>query len=355
MQQAKAPLLLFACAALTLAAATTHAVGWDDDDFIIAGNRLAVYDYDFTFKGYLDNFDPVGLDFDHSANLVVSGTVLDDEFVPTQGISVYASNGELVPEAGFLNNDLGRVLDTKVGPDGHYYAGTTLLSSFGDRDVGGLVEFLPDGTTGREFLGRSVSTGGRGGGSGGVDFAVKNHSSVAILPNGTVWSGVGSTHLDVAPNTYVDAFDVQTGEYLETIALDNGQIVATTMRYSSATNTVLMVDNSIGVAFERDLSGAFLRSFDSPVSTSALAITRGPNDDVYLANIESISPAVISRFSSDGVFQESYELDDVRFITNIVWAGNARDRALHIGTLPEPTTLALAATGLALIAHRRAR
>jgi hypothetical protein len=71
-----AVVLLFS--ALWPAAAVASTLGWDDDDFLIAGflsNTIGVYDGDLTFKHNLvTSFDEViRLDFDAAGNLVAIG------------------------------------------------------------------------------------------------------------------------------------------------------------------------------------------------------------------------------------------------------------------------------------------
>ncbi|MEM6334670.1 MAG: PEP-CTERM sorting domain-containing protein [Planctomycetota bacterium] len=325
----------------TFAAAPAWAVGWDNDDFIVAGNQLFVYDSDFTFKGELETDPrqrPIGLDLDLAGNLIAGSPGLGSLSQVSQ-VTVFQPNGEIVPEASFTNADLGTVLDIKVGPNGHYYAGTQLAGQSGERrSVQGLVEFLPDGTTGTEFL---SPVGGGGRGSGGL--ASRDYDSVAVLPNGTVWSG-GFTS-SAGGEGWLDAFDINTGAHLGPIELDNGQTRATTMRYSPTTNTVLLVDSNTGVGFERALDGIFIRSFTHPTDPLAFSITRGPNNDVYIA---SNDPSVtrIDRFLADGTFVDSFNASPAS-VTNILWTGNP--------PIPEPATLALAATGLALITLRRHR
>jgi hypothetical protein len=59
---------------------SVRAIGWDSNDFLISGgpnfpDRIAVFDFDLSFKGYLDtNFLPVsGMDFDAAGHLVAGG------------------------------------------------------------------------------------------------------------------------------------------------------------------------------------------------------------------------------------------------------------------------------------------
>ncbi len=64
--------------ALWPAAAVASTVGWDDDDFLVAGfnsDTIGVYDSDLTFKHNLvTGFNAVtGLDFDAAGNLVAAG------------------------------------------------------------------------------------------------------------------------------------------------------------------------------------------------------------------------------------------------------------------------------------------
>ncbi|MEM7806980.1 MAG: hypothetical protein AAF561_02590 [Planctomycetota bacterium] len=297
--------------ALWPAAAAASTVGWDDDDFLVAGllsGTIGVYDSDLTFKGNLvTGFNRTsGLDFDAAGNLVAAGQE------PGQ-VRVFSSNGTQLSTID--NSDLGFPLDLKVGPNGNFFVGTQ------DLDGGnGLIEFTSGGATVRTF-----DTG--------------DYEGVAVPPGGVLWGG------DFNNSTGIEVFDLATGSNTGTIAFDNGQQRATSMSYSVATGTILMADNQGEAIFERTTDGTFVRSFTATGLGNSFGVTRGLNGDVFAAD-----------FSDDGVYRWQADGTFVGFTSlgggldapiNIVWAGNSPT------VIPEPGVAMCWPSLLSLLGLRR--
>lgn len=293
------------------AAAVASTVGWDDDDFLISGfdsNTIGVFDHDLAFKGNLvTGFDRVtGLDFDAAGNLVAVGRG------PGQ-VRVFSPEG--VQLSSFVNSDIQAAGDLRVGPSGDYYVGGVLSSGFG------VMEFTPNGTTGRTFDTDPFAT------------------SLAALPGGVLWVSGGLAEDGIS------VFDISNGNDIGTINFDNGQFDARTMRYSQATETVLMLDGLSGV-FERQTDGHFVRSFTANGLERPLGITRGPNRDVFVTDLDDNG---VYRWSADGTFVGFIALGDgLETPVNILWTGNSPT------VIPEPAsaTCCLAILGLATLRRR---
>ncbi|MEM7808122.1 MAG: hypothetical protein AAF561_08435 [Planctomycetota bacterium] len=293
------------------AAAVASTVGWDDDDFLISGfdsNTIGVFDHDLTFKGNLvTGFDRVtGLDFDAAGNLVAVGRG------PGQ-VRVFSPEGMQL--SSFVNSDIQSPVDVRVGPSGDYYVGGILSSGFG------VMEFTPDGTTGRTFDTDLFAT------------------SLAVLPGGVLWVSGGS------PLDGISVFDISNGNDVGTINFDNGQFNARTMRYSQATETVLMLDSLSGV-FERQINGDFVRSFTADGVSKPVGITRGPNDDVFVTDEDNNG---VYRWRADGTFVGFTPLGGgLDAPVSILWTGNSPT------VIPEPAaaTCCLAILGLAMLRRR---
>lgn len=299
------------CLALVLPATHAAAVGFDNDDFIIAGfvsDSIAVYDSDFTFKGNLDaSFDrAAGLDFDAAGRVVAAGQ--------NKQVRVYdAAGNQLPPPLSFSNLDLGSPIDLKVGPGpaGNYYVGT---------QSNGLREFTPVGVTARIF-------------------DTDTYSGVAVLPGNVLWGGGfnGSGNL-------LNVFDLVTGTQTGSITLDNGQTDVVSMFYSAATDTVLLADGNNSAIYERETDGTFLRSFTATGLGSPRGVTRGPGGDV---------------FATDGLDDGVYRWDaDANFLgfTSLSPSINGPINILYTGNIPEPATATLLlAAALPLMTRRRSR
>ena len=271
-------------AAVTGPAGVAAGIGFDADDFLIAGSRsdtIGVYDADLTYKGDLDASFPgvVGLDFDAAGRLVAVGRD------PGQ-VRVYDSGGTQV--SGFANDAVGLPIDLKVAGDGNYYVGT---------QTNGLVAFTPDGQS-----------------FGPLDDG--DYEGVAALPGGVLWGGGGDE-----TGRFIKTFDLATGTQSGTVPLDNGQQSAVAMSYSAATNTVLATDAATGRVFERETDGTFVRSFAADGFAFAFGVTRGPGGDVFAT--EEFDNGVY-RWTADGTFVGFTALDSaVTFRPgNIVWAGS---------------------------------
>ncbi len=274
-------LSLFLSSSLLLLASLAGAQGWDSNDFLIAGfnsDNIAIYDENFTFKGFLDpSFNGVvPLDFTSSGNAVAAGRTPGE-------VREYDSAGTLVNS--FTSGDLSLPIDGKTGPSDLYYVGTQ-STSLAVREL--------------DLSGTSIRSFGTG----------TPYVSVAILPGGILWAG-GQTGT-------IDLFDVATGLTTGTIVLDNGQVRAKSMFYSAATDTVLTTDS--GSVFERTASGAFVRRFTG-FNISSSGVTRGPGDDVFATDCGSGS---VNRWRADGTFVRKIALPELSCPAGIAWTGNSQ-------------------------------
>ncbi len=300
-------LLLGASAVTAVWPSDAAAVGWDGDDFLIAGagtDTIGVYDSDLTFKGNLDaSFDRVtGLDFDAAGNLVAVGQ--------NQQVRVYRSDGTLL--SSFTNADLGAPYELKVGPasvGGNYYVGTQ------DANGGtGLREFSPAGATLRQF-------------------ASGDYESVAVLPDNVLWGG-GSLSV-----SGIHAFDLISGNPTATLPIST----VVTMSYSPVTDTVLLGQNSGSGIVEWQTDGTLLDSF-SAAGFLARGVTRGPGGEVFAT---SQFDNGVYHWHADGTFVGFTDLStSIVGTRNIVWTGNA---------IPEPSTAALLALGSLMLLWRLPR
>lgn len=289
--------------------ATAGTVGFDSDDFLVAGflsDNIAVFDSDGTFKGNLDgSFDRVsGMDFDAEGRVVATG--LSDQ------VRVYNAAGDIIPQLRFASPDLGSAIELKVGPNGNYYVG--------GQTAGGLQEFTPTGMTGREF-------------------AAGAYSGVAVLPGGVLWGG----GFGLPPRGNINVFDIDSGLQTGTIPLDNGQITAVAMHYDPNTDTVLTVDIDSDAIYERDTQGNFIRRFDADGLTTANGITRGPGGNVFVTNQSSDEVFV---WSASGAFLGTIDVSD--YVDNPVGI-------LYTGNIPEPASAALFGFGVGLLGLSRRR
>jgi len=308
-----APLAILGWLLLSAGPHRAAAIGWDSNDFLISGgpnfpDRIGVFDYDLTFKGYLDmGFLPVrGLDFDAAGNVVaVASTSVRGE------VRVYSSDGSRV--GGFVRNDgmMGVGNDLKVAPDGTYVVGTGNLSG-GD----GVRQFTQDGTFLRQY------------GSGDL-------RGVAVLPGNRIWIGGLDT-------TSVGVFDLGSGMSQGSIVLTSPIQRAFSMQFLPTVNSVLMVDFSAHQVVERDLLGTTIHGFGTPFITSLSHATVGPFEDIFATD----SDQHLLQWHRDGTFVGSSSLSTTlgRGV-GILWAGS----------IPEPSTAAVAMISAAAIFARRRR
>ena len=157
------------CAVLmlvALSATRAQAVGWDEDDFIVSSGLqgIAVFDRDWTFKGYVDDGGgptgsfslASGLDFDPDGNLIAAwgGNSTSTE------VRVYQqNNGNLT---GGFDTNVRSTTDLKVGANGSFFAATD----------DGVFEFTPQGN----FLQTVPGT------------TSQCCLGLVALPNGEVWA-----------------------------------------------------------------------------------------------------------------------------------------------------------------------
>jgi MYXO-CTERM domain-containing protein len=112
------------------------------------------------------------------------------------------------------------------------------------------------------------------------------------------------------------------------------------MSYSALTNTVLIVDVPNDLIFESDLNGNLVRTFQAPFDLDLVAVTRGPNGDVFATD----GFQRIERWSAAGAFLGSTSTAGSLGLPNgIVWAGNA----------PEPGIGAVALAFVSALGARR--
>jgi hypothetical protein len=269
--------------------------GFDRDDFIVSDfgyDNVGVFDFDWTFKGYLNQYTPyaTGMDFDVAGNVIVAGQS------PSR-VYAFASDGESISNLGFGSTLLDHPIDLKVSPSGNYIVATQ----------NDLREFSPQGLPLRQFR------------TGDVE-------SMAILPNGKIWSGNSE-------QPTIDVFDLESGSQIDSIPLDNGQAGARSMTYSKVSNTVLITEQMRIV--ERETDGTFVREFVAPGIENLWNATRGPNGDVYGTDTEN---KYIYRWLNDGAFAQTINIGaHIRYPVQTLWAGNA---------VPEPTSLALLTYGV---------
>ena len=305
-------MVLVAMCVLTTAASHLHAVGWDRDDFIISGapnfpDRIGVFDHDFTFKGYLDQnfFGVQGMDFDAHGRLVAVSSLMRE-------VRVYDDSGMRI--GGFTQAGSPMLVeagDVKVTSSGNYVLGTIL---------NGAREFSPSGAFVRQY-GDGDSRG------------------VAVVPAERLWSGGNS-------NT-VNIFDLNTGALVGSFGLGQ-QGRASSMQFSPATNTVLLIDSDrdAGGVFERDLNGALLQQFRVPIpQTNCNGATRGPGGDVFGTTNDFFADVV--HWRPDTTVVRTIDVYPVQITAvRILWAG----------IVPEPSNgVVLALSSVLLVARSRAR
>jgi hypothetical protein len=281
-----------------------RAIGFDKDDFIISAftsGNIGVFDSDFTFKGYLDADFPTaaGLDFDSQGHVIAVGH--------NNEIRIYDSTGNRLQTLNIGNPEGGEPIDLKVGPDGNYYVGNQSL----------LREISPAGAALRQFN-------------------IPDVAGVVTLPNGVLWGGSGN---QVAKPGYLQPIDLSTGGYLGTIPLNGGQQDTISMRYSDATNTVLMTQSyGMKAVFERSLNGDLIRTYSLGGPTDLGGVTRGPGGGVYALGL--FTNRAYKWDPGDQGSGSLFELSPLVTPINILWAGNA-------AAVPEPAAMALVLIGCA--------
>ena len=269
--------------------------GLDRDDFIVSGfghDTVGVFDFDWTFKGYLNQYIPnaTGMDFDAAGNVIIGGR-------SPSHVYAFASNGELIPNLSFGNTLLFDPIDLKVSPSGNYVVATQ----------NDLREFSPQGIPLRQFR------------TGDVE-------STAILSNGTIWSGNSE-------QPTIDVFDLESGVQIDSIPLDHGQAGARSMTYSKVSNTVLITEQMRIV--EREIDGTYVREFVAPGLENLWNAIRGPNGDVYGTDTEN---EYIFRWLDDGTYAQTINISaHIHYPIQTIWAGSA---------VPEPTSLAILTFGV---------
>lgn len=262
--------------------------GYEPTDFLVAGfddDVIAVYDQNFTFKGYLDtNFNEVeALDILPNGNVVAAN--------PDPGFQVRQYNAAGAVVNTFTNSALGYVTDIKSGPNNRLYAATAKTST-------SVQELSQGGTALRNF-------------------GSKAYYGVAVLPNGTLWA----TGDDISG---IDVYSLSSGSFINNIPYDNGQGTAYSLTYDARSNTVLMADADTQAIYERTLSGEFVREYNVPDSESldnTYGVTRGPNGKVYATDY--IADKVYA-WNSTGTYLGAVDISATADgPCNIIWMGNA--------------------------------
>lgn len=257
-------------------------------DFLIAdfaGDRIARYDQNLVFLGYLDTgFNDVsGLTL-LSANSIAAGGRSPGR------IKIYAAAGG-PPLADFLDPNIDFVSDLKSFGGSRLFVGTQVAAT-------AVTQFTTSGT----FLG-----------SIGSDI----YAALAVLPGNVLWASVGGTT--------IDRFDFITGLPLAPISVNNnGQAFVDSMFFSFTTSTVLISDSLANSVFERDLNGVFIREFTG--GGALLGVTRGPGGNVYATDFTTVY-----QWTATGTFVSATNISaNVMQARNIVWAGNADPSAASV-------------------------
>lgn len=301
--------LIIAIAIVLISAFRARAVAWDRDDFIVSdweGGRVAIYDHDFAFKGYLNSSLAAanGIAFDSSGNIVVTGGRGRARGSVTHFLT-YGRDG--VQMASFDKEEFWFAYQLDIGPSGNYYVAID----------SGLVEINSSGETLRRF--------------GGVG----RFFSVAVVNDSNVWTGRDRETLSPPySNDELKMFDLATGTQVGSKVIE-GQPRISSMFYTESTASVL-ISNWYETPYvgEYDLAGNLIRSFFRPANLEigfGWGVTRGPGGDVFATTDYHHK---IFRWAADGTFVGSYDLPELVATTKIVWAGNS---------VPEPSTLAIIA------------
>ncbi len=140
----------------------------------------------------------------------------------------------------------------------------------------------------------------------------------------------------------MNVYDLQTGSSLGSLPIA-GLAGVDSMRFSDSTNTVLIATIQSNAIIETDLSGAVLRTFVPPFSTSFNDVTRGPNGHVFAT---ATGDSSVLEWDATGAFiREISTAGATGSAVSIVWAGNVPEPGGSVG--------AMAAVALAAIRRRR--
>jgi hypothetical protein len=282
-----ARMILLGAVLTTAPRAEAQTIGWDSDDFLVAeffDGVIAVFDFDFTFKGLLDEDFPsvTGLDLAPDGSLVAAS---QDETVRR-----YSADGSMIDE--FTHPEVGPPIDISVSARPRLYIG--LRNSFE-----GMSEFELDGTFVRQYVNGAVPYGG-----------------IAAVPGNKVWAGEVSSG-----GVPIDVWSIASATRTE-IPLDNGQLTGgQSLAYSQLTQTVLMTDVSLGLTqvVERTLDGSFVRSFAEPLNIDLLGVTRGPANMVVATECPN---GLIFSWEADGTPLGFFNPPDLGgCLVGIVWSG----------------------------------
>ncbi len=298
---------------------------WTSTDYLISGfdsASIGVFDANFVFQGLLDNSipNPTGLDFMPDGTLIAGSQQAGGSQIGA--IANYTPSGTRIHF--IIDTRLGSPIDVKSDSASHVFVGTQ-SSTFHIQETDAAGSFF-----------HTVGT--------------KGYAGVAVLPGGTLWAG------GVFFEGIVDVYDIASGTLTGSFVLGAGQDRASSMFYSSTTNTVLMTDVSLAVSgnnkvFERDLNGTLIRTFSSPSFVAAglagnpsFGVTRGPNNDVLVTTAGG--GGGVFHWHSDGSFVGQHNIVGIAGPIGIAWAGNAN--------VPEPSTLLMFFIGVfATMSHRR--
>lgn len=269
--------------------ACVWAIGFDRDDFIIAGgdsDNIGVFDADLSFKGYLDASidNPFQLAFDNLGRVVVAAQGQPE-------IRVYDATGNRPPSLSFTHPNLGIPGNIAVDAGGNYFVATQSDQLY-------LQTFTPNGLN----LGTV--------GSDRVD-------AVVALPNGELWTGraFGS----------VNVFETATGAFKKSLPIS----LVSNLSYSAATDTVFVGDVVMETIREFSTDGTLLREFVAPGLVNPEAIVRGPDNDVFATSAQT----GVFRWKADGTFIGVTSMEShLQFLGGMLWAGNA---------VPEPHSVSM--------------
>jgi hypothetical protein len=305
--------LSLSIAILASAASAALAGAYAPGDFLIAdftGDRVGIFDAQMQFKSYL----VTGLD---------RATGVD---VRRDGTAVVASQATTTGEWGDVR---------QFSPAG------TQLRSFSHPQFPVDVKFSPSQTILLSTQQGVVEEHTWSGGFIGTFFEARlnDPQSLAVVGATSLWVGEGE-------NDSIRIFDLATRTLQRTVALDNGQLSASSMSYSDATGTVLIADSTTGWIFERIGSGAgtgaFQRVFKPGPRKSPLGgVVRTAAGEVWATDNGT---GDLLRYQADGTY---LGLSTLR--SWITTPGNI----VQVPLVPEPTSAATLAVLIAAGTRRR--
>ncbi len=364
-------------------ATSSFGIGWDEDDFIVTGARkgIAVFDADWSFKGYVDecpvmeNCIVTGLDFDAAGNLVSAWA----EDTSGGSIRTYRqSDGSSVDQFSVPLRD-GVVQEIKVGPNGHLFAAKT---------SGPIREYTPQGGLVRTFDDPALDARR----VGSLSRITESSNALAVLSNGEIWASEATQ----APLSYVYAFDpvdlssagpvfvgdLAPEDLTEPVSADSVILLrASSLQYLPASDTILAhgsfrdssddrrtltiweiaaassqlvtveSSNLVGQDTREVQYRQLVNRYDSELTLdNPTGVTRGPNGDVFATAFGNS----VHRWAYGGEYLREQSLvadngETFGFAYNILWAGNSPQFSI-----PEPSTLLLLATSVVLLATRTA-